>query len=64
MLYANYDEFEIIREAGKRLKEILARDFPDSSPDEWPIDEGSEDYIIRAVIEALGTFSPTPPEAN
>ena len=45
--------FYTVHEAGIRLREIMTRDFPDSAPDERPIDEGSEDYIIRSVIEAL-----------
>jgi hypothetical protein len=42
-------DFDTIHKAGKRLKKIIKRDIKLKSI----IDEGSEDYVIRAVIEAL-----------
>lgn len=57
MLY-NISEVEIIEATEERLREILIRDFPDSSPDEWPIDIGAMNYVVRAVMEAFGTFDP------
>jgi len=44
---------ETIREACIRLRAIMARDFPESAIDDRPMDEGAEDYVIRAVTEAL-----------
>lgn len=44
---------EAILEARQRLLEIFRRDFPDCGPDEYCLDEGAEDYIIRAIAEAL-----------
>lgn len=46
-------DFDIVHEAGIKLKGILARDFPRKPPDKMPVDEGAEDYTIRAVMEAL-----------
>jgi hypothetical protein len=42
-------DFDTIHKAGKRLKEAAKRDIKLKSI----IDEGSEDYIVRAVVEAL-----------
>lgn len=46
-LYLNYD-FDTVHEAGRRLGEILVRDGTRTA-----VDVGAEDYIVRAVIEAL-----------
>lgn len=56
----DYD-FDTVREAGRRLRQIIERDFSAPSVSAShplggqfkPVDAGSEDYIIRAVIEAL-----------
>ena len=39
-------DFDTIHEAGKKLKKILKRDHA-------KVDDGLEDYLIRAVFEAL-----------
>lgn len=44
---------EAIQDASRRLLEIFKRDFRKHSHDLFPIDPGAEDYIIRAVAEAL-----------
>lgn len=41
-------DFDTVREAGKRLSEILVRDGAKTA-----VDVGAEDYIVRAVIEVL-----------
>lgn len=41
-------DFDTVTSAGRKLKHILNRDNADSL-----IDPGAEDYIVRAVIEAL-----------
>jgi hypothetical protein len=46
-------DFDLVHNAGIRLREILERDFPDNSPDEMPITPGDEDYVIRSVLEAI-----------
>lgn len=46
-------DFDTVHEAGRKLGDIFRRDFPDNAPDEWPVEEGAVDYVIRAVIEAL-----------
>ena len=48
-------DFDVVHEAGKRLRAILERDFPQSA-EGWVgavIEEGAEDYVVRAVMEAL-----------
>lgn len=42
-------DFDIVHNAGIRLREILKRDHPTTSI----IDEGAEDYMIRSVLEAV-----------
>lgn len=56
----DYD-FDTVHEAGIRLRQITERDFSAPSVNAAyplggqfkPVDAGSEDYIIRAAIEAL-----------
>lgn len=45
-------DFDAVHEAGRRLSEIIKRDFGARSQF-TPVDIGSEDYTIKAVIEAL-----------
>lgn len=53
MHHAIIGDFDTTHEAGKKLGDILSRDFPDNAPDELPIDEGAYDYVVRSVAEAL-----------
>lgn len=46
-------DFDTVQDAAKRLREIMERDFPDSSPHIRPVPEGTEAYVIRAVMEAV-----------
>lgn len=46
-------DFNIVHEAGNRLQNIMARDFPDLDKDKFPVRRGGNDYAIRAAIEAL-----------
>jgi hypothetical protein len=43
-------DFNTVHEAGKRLRSIIDNDVSSKCP---IIDEGSEDYIVRCVVEAL-----------
>ncbi len=43
-------DFDAIHEAGKKLSEILKRD-------KAKVDNGLEDYLIRAVMESLSVYN-------
>jgi len=46
-------DFDTVHEAGIRLRDVFKKDFPDSTLDEMPVKPGDEDYVIRAVMEAI-----------
>jgi hypothetical protein len=46
-------DFDTIHEAGKRLRDVFKKDFPDNALDGMPVKPGEEDYVIRAVMEAI-----------
>ncbi len=46
-------EFDIVHEAGTGLQDIMARDFPDLVEEKYPVRKGGNDYVVKAVIEAL-----------
>ncbi len=47
-------DFDTVHQAGDRLREILERDNEiKEDPGPLPIEKGTEDYIVGAVIEAL-----------
>ena len=50
---ATEGDFDTVRQAAWRLLEIFERDF--TSPLMYPVTEGSFDYVVRAVAEALDT---------
>lgn len=49
---ATIGDFDTVHAAGRKLYDIIGRDF-DKTPDNYPVDISSCDYVVRAVIEAL-----------